>query len=136
MTYIKAGAVVVPVPTAPIVLAQNWNTGTSGNGRQEVSAFQPDRVGRWVVAMVGRKNAPGGGRQSYWLVIDGLGDVAFGDCDSTLDSDMYATIGLQYLATPVLGPANWIRTHVDRAGGGAVTGTTWIYFIPTQANPS
>lgn len=120
-------------PANAIGIGQAW--GRSGDwNRVQVGAFQLDRVGYWVIIMVGRMNG-GGGVAQYWLNIDGLGDVTYGDADSSGDSTMYATIGAIYYYNGLLGPNNWIRTLVANANND-VTGTTYAYFLATQAYPN
>lgn len=120
---------VVPLNT-PYVMSQAFGNHASWD-RQQVGAFQVDRNGYWHIVMIGRVTGAGGSVQ-YWLNIDGLGDVAYGDADSSGDSTIYATIGLNYLYNGILGPGNWIRTLVARADNN-VSGTTYAYFIPTPS---
>lgn len=120
-------------PSGVTQVTQSWGNPGS-NGRVQVSAFQPTRTGYWCVSMVGRSDGSGGNAR-YWLNIDGLGDVTYGDADAGGSEWCRATIGAHYFYNGILGPSNWIRTIVDKADN-TVTGQTWAYFIPVQGYPN
>jgi len=122
----------IPLPTPGYI---NAAATVSTDGFQQILVFGPNKVGYWFFSYYADLGQSSGGVTTIRWDLDGVGNFYNGSADEDSGSMYVHHMGMSYFYNGALGPSNYFRCYVDKAGRSPFTINIFLTFIPSQSYP-